>query len=58
MVASSINKDLVITAVLDHQELEVSAPFSIYYWEGQALVTGSHLGKAYVEIVPNVKNDI
>jgi len=48
----------LISAVLDHQELEVLALFPIYYWEGQAVVTGSHSGKAYVEIVPDVKSDI
>jgi predicted secreted hydrolase len=42
----------IITATLKNQELKVSHPFSLFYWEGQGLVTGTKTGKAYVEIAP------
>ena len=41
-----------VDAVMQNQELQVKYPFTLFYWEGQSLVTGTHTGKAYVEIVP------
>ena len=41
-----------VEAVMEGQELEVSQPYKLSYWEGQALVSGTNSGKAYVEVVP------
>ncbi|MGC6366700.1 MAG: lipocalin-like domain-containing protein [Candidatus Marinamargulisbacteria bacterium] len=46
-----INEDLTLKARQQNQELHTTIPFPIHYWEGQALVTGSSTGKAYMELV-------
>ena len=42
---------LIITARFNFQELKNTIPFPFYYWEGQSLVSGSHNGRAYMELV-------
>ena len=43
--------DVTIKARYDYQELHNTVPFPFYYWEGQSLVSGSHQGRAYMELV-------
>ena len=50
-------KRFIINSVLDNQEQSASVPFSFSYWEGQAVVSGSHSGLAYVEVVRNLSSD-
>ncbi len=42
---------LVVTARFNFQELKNTIPFPFYYWEGQSIVSGSHNGRAYMELV-------
>ena len=48
----NLNKQFFVKAVMPNQELTVKMPFSLSYWEGQAIVSGDINGRAYIEIVP------
>lgn len=50
-----LSREYMVKAVMKNQELHVKKPFSLYYWEGQAIVSGSHQGRAYVEMLPYLK---
>ena len=43
--------DVLIKARFNYQELKNTVPFPFYYWEGQSIVSGTHNGKAYMEMV-------
>ncbi len=45
------NQSYIITARFNEQELKNTIPFPFYYWEGQSIVSGSHTGRAYIEMV-------
>lgn len=46
------SQSYLINATVTDQELKISHPFSLFYWEGQGLVNGTKTGKAYIEIAP------
>ncbi|MEK9657279.1 MAG: lipocalin-like domain-containing protein [bacterium] len=43
--------DLIVDRTINNQELSVSTPLPMSYWEGSCRVTGTHAGNAYMELV-------
>eukprot|EP01047_Picozoa_sp_COSAG01_P002065 COSAG01_NODE_52_length_31456_cov_125.226648_23_plen_356_part_00 len=47
----TLNMNLKVESIIPKQELKVSSPFPMAYWEGACTVKGSHKGRAYMELV-------
>jgi hypothetical protein len=50
VVVPAFHLDVTVTSLVDDQEMDTRATTGIVYWEGAVGVTGSHVGRGYVEL--------
>jgi len=50
VVVPAFHLDVMVTPLVDDQEMDTRATTGIVYWEGAVGVTGSHVGRGYVEL--------
>ncbi|NIP31719.1 MAG: hypothetical protein GTO02_19735 [Candidatus Dadabacteria bacterium] len=51
IIIPELNINITITPTMKNQELVLKELLDMTYWEGRCLVSGSHSGKAYMELV-------
>ena len=47
----TLSIDVIVEPILNNQELLLSHFNNLKYWEGKSSISGSHIGRAYVELV-------